>query len=75
VFVGVRVCDWVCGGAGMLAGWSLSSSWSAVPVLLAGFGQADACRHQVRATARARISQFAEANSMCRWLRFLPILR
>ena len=29
----------------------------------------------VRVTARARISQFAEANSMCRWLRFLPIPR
>ena len=29
------------------------------------------CRHPVRATARARISQFAEANSTCRWLRFL----
>ena len=44
-------------------------------VFLSGFGQADARRHPVRATARARISQFAEANSMCRWLRFLAIPR
>ena len=32
-------------------------------------------RHPVRATARERISQFAEANSMCRWFRFLVIPR
>ncbi len=28
-------------------------------------------RHPLRATARARISQFAQANSTCRWCRFL----
>ena len=39
------------------------------------FGQADARRYPVRATARARISQFAEANSTCRWLRFFAIPR
>ena len=27
-------------------------------------------RHPIRATARARISQFAEANNTCRWFRF-----
>jgi len=32
-------------------------------------------RHPARVTARARISQFAEANSMCRWLRFFAIPR
>jgi hypothetical protein len=38
-------------------------------------GRLTLCRHLVRVTARARISQFAEANSMCRWLRFLAIPR
>lgn len=36
------------------------------------------CRYAVameRATARARISQFADANRTCRWLRFFAIPR
>lgn len=32
-------------------------------------------RHPIRATARARINQFAEANNTLRWLRFLAIPR
>lgn len=32
-------------------------------------------RHPIRATARARISQFAEANKTLRWLRFFAIPR
>jgi hypothetical protein len=59
--------------------------WSRVPftpppgprlgAFLGGFGQADAGRHPVRATARARINQFAEANNMFSWLRFFAIPR
>lgn len=33
-------------------------------------GRLAPCRHPIRATARARISQFAEANNTLRWLRF-----
>jgi hypothetical protein len=51
---------------------------SAVPIRVPFGGFRAGCRYAaagVRATARALISQFAEANSTWRWLRFLAIPR
>ena len=52
-------CFVLCGGA---LGWVWRVSGRLAP-----------CRHPIRATARARITQFAEANSTLRWLRFLAM--
>jgi hypothetical protein len=43
--------------------------------LWGGSGRLTPCRHPARVTARARISQFAEANKTLRWLKFFSIPR
>ena len=62
-------CRW--SAEGEFQGRLSLARWWVSGVVWAGFGQACAGRHPLRATARARITQFAEANSTCRWLRFL----
>ena len=69
------VCGWLCGVVGCLPVGAFRHRGAQFLSCCLLSGRLTLRRHPVRATARARISQFAEANSTCRWLRFLAIPR